>query len=112
MEKVLELLLQNGWVEDGTTRLQSFRTASLAYGGGSIVTLGGRIRLKNGDWSVTVGKRTTCFYRKPENPETVQGRGRMMAGRKVYTFRDWEQHNIPTKNIGDIEAYILSEVKQ
>ena len=111
MKEVLELLLQNGWVEDGTTRLQSFRTASPAYGGGSVVTLGGRIRLKREDWSVTVGKRTTCFYRKPENPETLQGRGRM-AGRKVYTFRDWEQNNMPTKNIEDIKAFILSLVKR
>jgi len=106
MNTVIDLLAANGWFEDGTTHLESYRTASLAYGGGSIVRLGGRIRLKKGDWRVTIGKRTVCFYRKPENPEYVIGTGRLNAGMKVYTFKDWEQTNIATKNVEGIRAFI------
>ena len=111
MEEVIKFLLENGWEEDGTTRLQSFRTHSLAFGGGPVVTLGGRIRLKKGDNKVTVGKRTTCFFRKPDNPETVPGQGRM-AGRTMYTFRDWPMTNIPTKDIETIKSYINKQEEE
>ena len=109
MEEVIKFLLENGWEEDGTTRLQSYRLSSFAFGGGPIVTLGGRIRLKKGNTKVTVGKRTTCFFKKPENPETVPGRGRMF-GRNLYTFRDWEMTNIPTKDMELIENYVKKVV--
>ena len=105
MKVVIDLLIENGWTDNGVTQSVSYKTASLAYGGGSLVNLGGRIRLQKGDWKVTVGKRTVCFYRKPENPETVIGTGRL-AGRRVYTFRDWEQTNIPTKDLEAIRAFI------
>lgn len=108
MKAVIDLLLKEGWVENGTTQIFSYRTASRAYGGGSLVTLGGRIRLQKGDWKVTVGKRTTCFYRKPENPETISGAGRL-AGTRVYTFRDWEQTNFHTKDIEGIKRFIAEK---
>ena len=111
MKDVIELLLKEGWSEKGATQSQSYRSASLAYGGGSLVKLGGRIRLARGQWRVTVGKRTTCFYRKPETPEYVIGTGQTNLGRKVYTFRDWEQTNIPTNDIERIKAF-LGEIPQ
>lgn len=106
MKAVIELLRKDGWTDNGVTQPVEYKTASPAYGSGSLVKLGGRIRLQKGDWRVTVGKRTVCFYRKPENPETVVGTGRLNAGRKVYTFRDWEQTNIPTKDLEQIKAFI------
>ena len=105
MKEVVALLLEDGWTENGVTQQTSFRLSSFAYGGGPVVNLGGRLRLQKGDWKVTVGKRTTCFYRKPENPETIPGAGRL-AGTRVYTFRDWEQTNIPTKDIEGIKRFI------
>ncbi len=108
MEEVIKLLLENGWEEDGTTMAQSFRTHSFAFGGGPIARVGGRIRLKKGDNKVTVGKRTTCFFRKPENPKTVPGQGRM-AGRTMYTFNDWPMTNISTKDIEQIKEYIKKQ---
>ena len=102
---VVVLLLEDGWAENGVTQQTSFRLSSFAYGGGPIVNLGGRVRLQKGDWKVTVGERTTCFYRKPENPETIAGTCRL-AGKQVYTFRDWEQPNIPTKDVERIKAFI------
>jgi len=105
-DMVIALLLGNGWVENGLTQRTSYRTASFAYGGGSVVSLGGRVRLQRGDYKVTIGERTTCFYRKPENPETIAGAGRL-AGKRVYTFRDWEQTNIRTKDIEQIKKFIV-----
>lgn len=105
MEAVIDLLSKDGWSEDGATENTSFRLSSLAYGGGPVVKLGGRVRLKKNGWKVTVGKRTTCFYRKPENPETIPGTGRL-AGRRVCTFKDWEQTNIPTKNVEAIRVFL------
>lgn len=104
-DAVIALLKQDGWLDTGATSMESYRTASPGYGGGSIVTLGGRQRFQNGRWSVTVGERTTCFYRKPEDPESIAGRGRL-AGTRVYTFRDWEGENIPTKDIEAIKAFL------
>ena len=106
MEAVIKLLREQGWIDNGTTQVESYRTASLAYGGGLVIKLGGRVRLWKGLWKVTVGKRTVCFYRKPDNPETLVGTGRLNAGRRVYTFRDWEQTNIPTKDLDGIRAFI------
>jgi len=99
---VVALLKEDGWVEDGATQQAAYKTASPAYGGGSVVKTGGRLRLRKGDWSATVGKRTVCFSRKPENPETLTGR----FGKQVYTFRDWMQVNMPTKDLEHIRAFI------
>jgi len=106
MEAVLKLLRERGWAEDGATQSVSYKTASAAYGGGSVVQLDGRTRLQKGQWKVTVGKRTTCFYRRPANPEYVIGTGKSNLGRKVYTFRDWEQVNIPTKDLVQIVSFL------
>lgn len=79
MEKVIELLKEYGFTESGTTRLNSFRTTSYVYPGGSVITLGGRLRFTRGNWIVTVGKRTTCISLKPDNPEAIPGRGRLIG---------------------------------
>jgi len=79
---------------DGETRTESYRTHSIAYGGGPIVTTGGRQRLEKAGLKMTVGLNTLCLFRKPENPETIAGQGRM-AGKTLYTFRDWPMQNIP-----------------
>ena len=47
--------------------------------GGEVRTFGGRIRLAKGERRVTVGPRTTCFYR--------------MDGRQAVEF-----DNVPTKD--------------
>jgi hypothetical protein len=105
MEEVIELLKQAGFTEAGTTRVQSYRTHSFAFGGGPIVTTGGRLRFTKGNWIVTVGKKTTCFSLKPERPETISGRGQLI-GQRVMTFQDWKQDNFPTKDIEAIRRYI------
>jgi hypothetical protein len=107
MNEVIEILKQNGFTEAGATRIQSYRTHSFAFGGGPIVTTGGRLRFTKGNWIVTVGKRTVCFSHRPDNPETMPGRGPLI-GKKVMTFRDWEQKNFPTKEIEEIKKFILS----
>lgn len=108
MEKVIELLKEYGFNDAGSTRINSFRTTNPGFGG-SVITLGGRLRLTRGNWIATVGKRTTCLSLKPDNPETIQGRGRL-AGKDVMTFRDWKQQNIPTKDIDIIREYLDAEV--
>jgi len=104
---VIKFLIDAGWVEAGVTRMESYRTHSLAYGGGSIVTTGNKPRFKKGDWTVTVGMRTTTFFKKPANPESIPGRG-PMAMKQVYTFRDWETRNFPTKDINSIKGFALN----
>lgn len=107
MDEVIELLIKNGFAESGATRVQRYQTASFAFGGGSIVTTGGRLRFTKGNWIVTVGKKTTCFSLKPDNPETIPGRGPFIM-RRVMTFRDWKQDNFPTKDIETIRKYMQS----
>lgn len=91
--KLIEALIAIGWCLNGETRIESYRTHSFAYGGGPIVTTGGRQRLEKAGLKMTVGLNTLCLYRKPENPETIVGQGRM-AGKALYTFRDWPMQNI------------------
>lgn len=71
MDRVLELLHEAGWVDDGRTqtehvRIPTTKVPAYLFGGqgGELRTLGGRLRLaKPGtDRKVTVGKRTTYFY--------------------------------------------------
>ena len=64
IDVVIDLLLRNGWEENGRTGLQSFKVItkeSYPLAGG-IMNLGNRLRFKKGDWKVTVGKQTTFFY--------------------------------------------------
>lgn len=107
MDQVIDVLTKHGWVEDGVTIRQSYRTHSFAFGGGPIVHTGGRRRFKKGDWKVTVGKRTVCFFKKPESPSAIAGRG-PLAGKKVFTFEDWDQRNFPTKDIAEIEKFLVT----
>lgn len=68
-ERVVTLLVKCGWVPDGETRSQQFRSGSSAnplYGGigGEVSFIGGRMRFRKPDspMKATVGKLTTCFY--------------------------------------------------
>lgn len=105
--KFIEALLEAGWSLGGHTRIESYRTHSFAFGGGPIVTTGGRQKLEKDGLHMTVGLNTLCIYRKPENPETITGQGRMV-GRKIYTFKDWPMQNIEIKrqDLEDIPALL------
>lgn len=59
---IVDWLLDNGFKPDGCTDVTVYRGTFL----------GGRTRFNNGDCYVTVGKRTTCVYRK-ENGKIVEG---------------------------------------
>lgn len=99
--KFIEALLEVGWTFNGHTKIESYRSHSFAFGGGPIITTGGRQKLEKDGLHMTVGLNTICLYRKPDNPETITGQGRM-AGRKLYTFRDWQMQNIEIKR-ADLE---------
>lgn len=67
---IIAMLLAIGWEADGATREETVRvptTRCPLYGksGGELATFGGRTRLRlpDTDRRVTVGSRTTCFYR-------------------------------------------------
>jgi len=64
LNHVIEHLLAHGYEEDGKTREDTFKLVTQkSYPlPGAIVTMGGRLRFKNGDKRVTVGKRVVCFY--------------------------------------------------
>ena len=94
---IVNHLLDQGWSHDGATRAESYRTHSLAFGGGPIAHTGGRMRLKKGDNKITVGPRTIVVYKKPEEPDIIPDRGRLI-GQKVYTFRDWPMRNVQVKS--------------
>lgn len=93
LERLVETLLRDGWVESGQTRTETYRTHSLAYGGGPLIHAGGRRRFTKEGITLTLGLNTICIYRKPEDPETIAGQGRL-AGTRVYTFNDWPMKNI------------------
>ncbi|WP_439392389.1 hypothetical protein ACRQ5Q_22600 [Bradyrhizobium sp. PMVTL-01] len=68
-QRVVDLLLASGWVEDGHTASQSFRSGSASspvYGGmgGTVSHTGGRMRFKKPGtmMKATIGKLTSCFY--------------------------------------------------
>jgi len=111
LEQLKTALKDNGWVEDGETRVETFRTHSLAFGGGPLIRTGGRSRFNKGDVKLTVGLNTICIYRKPDNPDTVAGRGRM-TGRRPFTFYDWPMRNIEIKkkDLEDIPT-VLQEIE-
>jgi len=68
VDRLVKLLLMMGFIEDGQTKIEHVRIATQknpVFGGigGERATFGGRKRFVRGDQRVTVGKRTTCFYR-------------------------------------------------
>lgn len=70
MKVVIEMLIKTGWIADGATReemvrVPTFKSPLLGRGGGELRTFGGRTRfLRPGtNRKVTVGIRTTVFYR-------------------------------------------------
>ena len=105
-DKVIETLKQMGWEPAGNSAVQSYKLiTAVSYPlAGAIVTTGGNPKFKKDRWNISVGKRTTTIYRKPDKPEVVQHVGL----RKDYSFRDWETYNIPTKNLSDIIEKIKS----
>ena len=105
IDKITEILEKHGFIENGVTQTQTYRTTSIGYPGGSVVITGSRRRFIRGNWIVTIGKRTVCFSLKPDNPETIPGRGRLI-GKNVMTFRDWKQNNFPTKDIEGIKVFL------
>lgn len=111
LEQLITALKKNGWGEAGETKVETFRTHSLAFGGGPLVRTGGRRRFNKGEVKMTVGKNTICIYRRPENPETLAGRGRL-AGQRVLTFSDWYMTNITVtkQDLEDIPA-MLQEIE-
>ena len=94
-ERVIELLKGMGWQDAGFTPIQSYRTTTRAFPG-SVVTLGGRVRLRKQKWTVTIGEKTTIFSLKPDNPERVGASG-------FYTYRDWEHYKFNTRDLEDIK---------
>lgn len=94
-EKVIELLKGMGWQDSGFTPVRSYRTTTFAFPG-SIVTMGGRVRLRKQKWTVTIGKITTIFSLKPDNPERIGRSG-------FYTYTDWEQYRFNTRELSAIE---------
>lgn len=76
-EDAIAMLLSLGWVRAGSTPAETVRVptaASPVYGrsGGELRTFGGRARLvlPGTDRRVTVGARTTCFYRMGDKGPT------------------------------------------
>lgn len=68
VEETVTMLEGRGWVVNGNTPSETVRIPTMrapVFGGigGELRTFGGRIRLAKGDRRVTVGPRTTCFYR-------------------------------------------------
>lgn len=85
---VVTLLTEHGWRAAGATRVETVRMPtqqSPVFGGmgGEVATFGGRLRFERDDRRVTVGKRTTCFYR--------------MGADGACGFR-----NVPTKDIATV----------
>lgn len=68
IQEVIEMLEAHGFVADGFTDTQHVRiptTRAPVFGGigGELATFGGRKRFARNNLKVTVGKRTTYFYR-------------------------------------------------
>lgn len=68
VDEVVAMLKGRGWRVNGhtpseTVRIPTMRAPVFGGIGGEVRTFGGRIRLEKGDRRVTVGPRTTCFYR-------------------------------------------------
>lgn len=87
-EKVIEVLKQSGFVDDGCISETTMRIGSNSAGYAPIhYPARVRLILKDTNWKVTVGAQTTCFY------NVVDGKP------KSFT-------NIKTKSIDDIEAFL------
>jgi len=70
VETIIQMLQGRGWILDGETRAETVRVPTMrapvsnhGKSGGELRTFGGRTRLAKDDRRVTVGARTTCFYR-------------------------------------------------
>ena len=91
-KRVIATLLENNWYDDGLTAARQYKIItqdSYPLAGGTIKQ-GGKPRMKKCDWKVSVGKRTTYFYRREK-------------GKPYY---EWEGKGFPTKNIDDIIVFI------
>lgn len=71
MDKVIELLISNGWTEDGRTREETVRHVDGLGRPKKTVTYGGRARFAGpGIHKCTVGKRTINFYEQEDGVVT------------------------------------------
>lgn len=106
--KLIKFLIDSGWVAEGYTRSETYKiiTQNSYPLAGGIVTIGGKPRFIKDGWWVAVGVRTTVIYKKPDKPETMKGTGRL-AGRDVYTFKDWETYNINTKEVDEVKGKLI-----
>ncbi len=97
-QRVVDLLLANGWEADGRTPTETFRTGSASnpiYGGmgGKLCTVGGRIRFKKPDtfMKATIGKLTSCFY-EVENGQTNYAAN--IKTRDLHRIKQWAQTHV------------------
>ncbi|RNB59494.1 hypothetical protein EDM57_04970 [Brevibacillus gelatini] len=91
MDKVIQFLLENGFVEDGQTKL-ALHGVETAKEQGRIAVIGGRARFRNLDWFATVGKRTTCIYKKV-NGEII------------------EMENFNSRDLNKITEFVISKIQ-
>jgi hypothetical protein len=110
-EQVIELLIQNGWQCNGNTYAESYKiiTAKSYPLAGVIITTGGKPKFDKNGWTACVGKRTTTFYKKPNNPERYAPVKTNLKG--YYTFQDWNTESIPTKDINRIQINLCEVSK-
>jgi hypothetical protein len=88
-ERIITLLVEQGWQEDGATRTEHVRigtSRSPVYGGigGEARTFGGRQRFRkpDSDLYVTVGRNSVCFYHKRD--------GQAIGFRSYSTGKDFD----------------------
>lgn len=106
--ELIRHLIENGWSAEGFTRSETYKiiTKDSYPLAGGIVTTGGKPRFIKDGWWVAVGVRTTVIYKKPDEPETMKGAGRL-AGKEIYTFKDWESYNINTKEVDKVKGKLI-----
>lgn len=89
--EITRLCLNNGFEADGSTKTEpvKFITKDSYPLAGAPAIFGGRLRLRDSksNWKVTIGKRTTCFYR-------------------VEKHRSGNFKNFPTKNIDEVSLFL------
>lgn len=108
--KVIELLIQDGWQPNGTTYADSYKiiTAKSYPLAGAIITTGGKPKYEKNGWTVCVGKRTTTFYKRPEQIEHYPATRANLNG--YINFEKWQMDSIPTKDIDKIQIKMRSVV--
>ena len=93
LSALLSALGELGWRDAGETVRQTVRTPTATtpvYGasGGEVRTLGGRLRLAlpGSDRRLSVGARTTCFYRIADGEAVEHGRFETAEPARIVEF--------------------------